>query len=134
MNDRSYENAADEYDGLSFHQAVQRFSAAFEDISRGELMALGGKFLELAHGVQTELDEERRTSACLAEAIEEVILFRLAGNDEGIRSYLAAKQAHLEYLREYGSVEESAENAEPSTIASEREASSWLGSWFGKKG
>jgi len=118
---------------LSFYQAVSRFAAAFEDISRGELMALGGKFLELAHGVQTASDEERRTSSSLAEAIEEVILFRLAGNDEGIRSYLAAKQAHLEYLRECGSVEAAAENAETSTIPPPREPSASVGSWFGKK-
>jgi hypothetical protein len=133
MNDRSYEDAADEFDGLSFYQAVSRYAVAFADLSHGELMALGGKFLELASSLSETSDDERRTSASLAEAIEEVILFRLAGNNEGIRSYLAAKQAHLEYLHKYSPAAVAPAKNEPSAPLPARESSSWVSGWFGKR-
>jgi hypothetical protein len=133
MNDRSYEDAAAECDGMSFYQSVSRYADAFDNFSHGELMALGGKFLELANGFTQASDDERRTSTSLAEAIEEVILFRLAGNDEGIKSYLTAKQAHLEYLRKYSAADVTSAKSEPPVSSAAGESSSSVSSWFGKR-
>ncbi|MCV2357006.1 hypothetical protein LNV09_22920 [Paucibacter sp. B2R-40] len=99
MSDRSYEDAADEFERLNWYQSIVRFNECFEAQSLGELMALGSKFLELAHE-EAEVDE-RETSQCFAQTIEEVILFRLKGNETGIRAYLAAKQAQLENLQKH---------------------------------
>lgn len=99
MSDRSYEEAADEFEYLNFFQSVSRFSHCFSDLSLGELMAMGGRFLELAYR-DAESEDERETSRFLAAALEEVIIFRLMGNQDGLQKYLAAKQAHLEQLQQ----------------------------------
>lgn len=99
MNDRSYEEAADEFEALNFFQSVSRFSHCFSDLSLGELMAMGGRFLELAYSDATS-EDERKTSRFLAAALEEVIVFRLMGNQDGLQKYLAAKQTQLEQLQQ----------------------------------
>jgi hypothetical protein len=99
MSDRSYEEAADEFEAMNFFQSVSCFSHYFSDLSLGELMAMGGRFLELAYRDATS-EDERKTSRFLAAALEEVIVFRLMGNQDGLQKYLAAKQAHLEHLQQ----------------------------------
>lgn len=99
MSDRSYEEAADEFEDLNFFQSVSRFSHCFSDLSLGELMAMGGRFLELAYRDATS-EDERETSRLLAAALEEVIVLRLMGNQDGLQKYLAAKQTHIEQLQQ----------------------------------
>lgn len=99
MSDRSYEEATDEFEDLNFFQSVSRFSHCFSDLSLGELMAMSGRFLELAYR-DAESEDERETSRFLAAALEEVIVFRLMGNQDGLQKYLAAKQAHLEHIQQ----------------------------------
>lgn len=127
MTDRSYEEAADEFEELNFFQSVSRFSRCFSERSLGELMAMGGRFLELAYG-DAESEDERETSRFLAAAIEEVILFRLRGNQDGLQKYLAAKQAHLECLQQ-SAPEESERGADRPVSTSPKKGG--LFAWFG---
>jgi hypothetical protein len=99
MSDHRYEEATDEFEDLNFFQSVSRFSHCFSELSLGELMAMGGRFLELAYR-DAEPEDEQETSRLLAAALEEVIVFRLMGNQDALQKYLAAKQAHLEYLQQ----------------------------------
>ncbi|MDN3555526.1 hypothetical protein [Halomonas maura] len=127
MSDRSYEEAADEFEELNFFQSVSRFSHCFSELSLGELMAMGGRFLELAHG-DAEVEDERETSRFLAAAIEEVIVFRLRGNEDGLQKYLAAKQAHLEYLQQNIPHASDRDTASPKPSSSTKRG---LFAWFG---
>ena len=126
MSDRDFEDFADEYDGLNFHQAASRFAATFASVSLGELMAMGGRYLELARGANGTTEDERATCSCLAEAVGEVILLRLQGNPNGLEKYLEAKRSHLEYLDKYlPSASLQPKQSAPSGSASF--------SWFGKR-
>lgn len=127
MSDRSYEEAADVFEELNFFQSVSRFSHCFSELSLGELMAMGGRFLELAYG-DAESEDERETSRHLAAALEEVIVFRLQGNQDGLQKYLAAKQAHLECLQR-NAPEESERGTDCSASASPTKGG--LFAWFG---
>jgi hypothetical protein len=109
MSDRSYEEAADEFEELNFLQSVSRFSYCFSDLSLGELMAMGGRFLELAYS-DASSEDERETSRFLAAAMEEVIVFRLKGNQDSLEKYLAAKQVHLEELQQITSAASDCDN------------------------
>jgi hypothetical protein len=99
MSSRSYEDAADEYEAMSFFQSVGRFSACFSELDLGELMAMGGKFLELSYGAAGAEADEQETAAVIARAIDEVIVFRLKANTDALRKYLDAKRKHVEYLQ-----------------------------------
>lgn len=112
MSDCSYEKAADEFENLNFFQSVSRFSHCFSDLSLGELMAMGGRFLELAYTDATP-EDERETSRFLAATLEEVIVFRLMGNQDGLQKYLAAKQAHLEQLQQSTPAESKRDSGHP---------------------
>jgi len=127
MSDRSYEEAADEFEDLNFFQSVSRFSHCFSDLSLGELMAMGGRFLELAYRDATS-EDERETSLFLAAALEEVIVFRLMGNQDGLQKYLAAKQAHLEQLQQSTPV---ASECESNHSPHSSPAKGGLSAWFG---
>jgi hypothetical protein len=109
MSDRSYEEAADEFEELNFFQSVSRFSYSFSDLSLGELMAMGGRFLELAYS-DASSEDERETSRFLAAAMEEVIVFRLKGNQDALEKYLAAKQVHLAELQQITSAASDCDN------------------------
>jgi hypothetical protein len=109
MSDRSYEEAADEFEELNFFQSVSRFSYCFSDLSLGELMAMGGRFLELAYS-DASSEDERETSRFLAAAMEEVIVFRLKGNQDALEKYLAAKQVHLAELQQITSAASDCDN------------------------
>lgn len=127
MTERSYEEASDEFENMNFFQSVSRFSHCFSELSLGELMAMGGRFLELAHR-DADVTDESETSRYLAAAIEEVIVFRLRGNEDGLQKYLKAKQAHLEYLQQYMPSAQSSDTANPEPSSSARRG---LFSWFG---
>ena len=129
MSDRDYENIADEYDHLNFYQTVSRFAGAFEHVPLGELMAMGGRFLELARGNAGTTEDEQATSGCLAQAVEEVIVFRLKGNEVGLQKYFEAKLAHLQYLDKHFPAVASLASKEPVTPTTSR----GLFSWFGKR-
>ena len=109
MSDRSYEEAADEFEELNFFQSVSRFSYCFSDLSLGELMAMCGRFLELAYS-DASPEDERETSRFLAAAMEEVIVFRLKGNQDALEKYLAAKQVHLAELQQITSAASDCDN------------------------
>jgi hypothetical protein len=128
MGDRDYEHVADEYDRLNFYQAVSRFSEALGEISLGELMAMGGRFLELAQGDAGTTEDERATCGCLAQAVEEAIVFRLKGDEAGLQRYFEAKLAHLQFLDKYFPVAASStSDKEPAP------GNQGLSGWFGKR-
>jgi hypothetical protein len=126
MNNRSHSDAADEYERLNFLQSVSRFTAVFTELSLGDLMALGGRFLDLAHGLDGTIEDEQRTSACIAEAIEEVIIHRLAGNEDALKNYFAAKQAQLTLLRDHY-------RTDGTPLPDLHPSASGVFGWFGKK-
>ena len=127
MSDRSYEEAADEFEELNFFQSFSRFSHSFSDLSLGELMAMGGRFLELAYSDASSKDE-RETSRFLAAALEEVIVFRLKGKQDVLKKYLAAKQVHLEQLQQITSAATDCDNDySPHSSTSKGGLLAWFG-------
>jgi len=72
-------------------------------------MAMGGRFLELAYS-DASSEDERETSRFLAAAMEEVIVFRLKGNQDALEKYLAAKQVHLAELQQITSAASDCDN------------------------
>ncbi|MGM9428751.1 hypothetical protein [Hydrogenophaga sp. MI9] len=99
MSNRSYEAAADEFDALGFFAMVQEFASSFAELSVGELMAMRSRFVCMAAGEGVDNPDERQTSYLLSEALDEVIVYRLRGNEAGLQTYLNAKEAELERLR-----------------------------------
>ena len=129
MSDRSYEEAADEFDELNFFQSVSRFSHSFSDLSLGELMAMGGRFLDLAYS-EASSEDERKTSRFLAAALEEVIVFRLKGNQDALEKYFAAKQVHLEELQKITSATSDYDNDySPYSSTTKGGLFAWFGGW-----
>lgn len=98
MSSHTFEDAADEYEAMSFYQSVARFSACFSGLDLGELMAMAGKFLELSYGAAGAEADEQEAAEVIARAIDEVIVFRLKTNTDALRKYLDAKRKHVEYL------------------------------------
>lgn len=94
MSGRTYEEAAQEYEPMSFFLSVQRFSACFNELSLGDLMALGGKFLELAYRTESDDRTENESADAIARAINEVIVFRLKANPTALKRYTEALCMH----------------------------------------
>lgn len=99
MSDRSYEAAADEFDALGFFAMVRKFTANFADMSLGELMAMRSRFVCMMAGEGVDEPGERQTSYLLSEALDEVIVYRLRGNEAGLQAYFDAKDAESARLQ-----------------------------------
>ncbi len=127
MSDRDFDDIADEYDRLNFYQTVSRLSVAFEEVPLGELMAMGGRFLELARGDAGTTEDEQATSSCLAQAVEEVIVFRLKGNEVGLQKYLEAKLSHVQVLDKHFSLAASPNPERPPASTGARGPFGWFG-------
>lgn len=102
MEDRDYDDAADEFEELNFYQTISRFAECFSHLSQGELMALRSRFVQLAYLEHEPEDDERKTANLIAEAIEEVIVFKLKANPDGLDKYFRARNSELEYVKDYG--------------------------------
>lgn len=102
MEERSYEDAADEFEGLDFYQSISRFAECFDNLSCGELMALRSRFVQLAYFEGEPEDDERKTASQIAEALEEVILFNLKSDTPALEKYLAARNTEYEFMKDYG--------------------------------
>lgn len=128
MTSRTYPDAADDYEAMSFCQSVARFSACFSEVSLGELMAMGGKFLELAYGAAGAEVDEQETAQVIARAIDEVLVFRLRANPTALQKYLDAKRKHVEYLQSTLTTQQTASRDSRSVATSKP-----LFGWFSKK-
>lgn len=102
MEERSYEDAAEEFENLSFHQTISRFAECFAILSHGELMALRSRFIQLAY-LETDSEQGERNSAHhIAEALDEVIVFNLKHDPAGLDRYLKARNAEHDFVENYG--------------------------------
>lgn len=77
MSDRSYEDAANEFDAFGFFAMVREFASNFANLSLGELMAMRSRFVHMMAGDGADEPGERQTSYLLSEALDEVIVYRL---------------------------------------------------------
>ncbi|WPK03032.1 hypothetical protein R6U79_12540 [Pseudomonas putida] len=102
MEERSYEDAADEFEGLDFYQSISRFAGCFDNLSRGELAALRSRFVQLAYLEDDPDDDERKAAHQIAAALEEVILFNLKSSPVALENYLTARNKEYEFMRNYG--------------------------------
>lgn len=98
MSGRTYEEAENEYEPMSFTQSVERFSACFNELTLGELMAMGGKFLDLAHRPEADDASEHESADVIARSIDEVIVFRLRDNPTALKRYTEARSMHEAHL------------------------------------
>lgn len=99
MSNRSFEEAADEFDSLGFFPMVQEFASNFAKLSLGELMAMRSRFVHMMAGDGVDEPGERQTSYLLSAALDEVIVYRLRGTKAGLQAYFDAKEAELERLK-----------------------------------
>ena len=102
MNDRSYEDAADEFEKLNFFRSLTLFADCFSRLSHGELLALRSRFVQLAYLEHETEDDERKSADLIAQAIEEVIVFNLKGDPTCLNNYLEARNAEFEMVENYG--------------------------------
>jgi hypothetical protein len=128
MTNQKFEDPMDEFNELDFFQTMGKFSSIFSVLSLGELMALGGKFLELAHGEMNAEADEQISAGAIAQAIEEVIVFRLKDKPDALKKYLDAKRLHLEFLHE-----SALSHKQASTKTEPKSSVSAVFGWFGRK-